>query len=232
MTSGMPREIALGENADQTPTIIDDGHSSDLMTRHLPHAFRDGLVGIARKHTLGHAIGNNRNARIASATDDAYRDIAVGHHTHEYALVAHDRQSPAIALLHEAHRAFHGGSRVHASHTPAHELVHTNVVQMWPCAEGPLVYAVRTACDTVQGRVCLRLHAGIRLARMVWALKTALGFTRPLAVVPAWHIRPLTVGIRLASVARAIVFVAGQSFRLPLAGARIVGSIAAVSPHV
>src|SRR4051794_22399298 len=101
MMSGVSREIALRDDADETPVLVDDRHAPDLMMRHLPHALGHGLLRVAREHTLGHAVGDDSVTCIASRRDDTKDNVSIGDHANEDAIVSDHWQRAAVAFFHE-----------------------------------------------------------------------------------------------------------------------------------
>lgn len=140
--SGVTSEISLRNETDETAALVDDRQPAHLVPRHLPHAFRDGFVRIAREYALRHAIGNDGITRITTARDDPNGNVAIREHPDKHAVISDHGQRSAVAFLHQPRRAFDGSRRMHARDTPRHQLVYAELFDVGAVTVGLLPVTV------------------------------------------------------------------------------------------
>src|SRR5215510_80064 len=151
VVSGVPRQVALTDDAYHLSPVVDNGQPPNPMARHLAHAFPDGILGVAGESPVGHTVDHNRGARVRFVGHEPHRDVTVRYHSYEATFLVDYRKRAEIIIAHQARRVSDPVFGVNRDRIARHQVARAHVVD---CVSGtpiislppaPLVFIIISA---------------------------------------------------------------------------------------
>src|SRR5262245_13652672 len=128
IVSGVPRQVALTDDAHHLSPVVDNGKPPNPMARHLAHAFPGGILGVAGESPVGHTVDHNRGARVRFVGHEPHRDVTVRYHSYEAAFLVDYRKRPEIIITHQPRRVSDTVFGINCDHIARHQFARAYVV--------------------------------------------------------------------------------------------------------
>jgi hypothetical protein len=134
MHTRKPCHIALTDNPNHSVIIIHYRQPPDLVARHAPHTTLDRVILVTSVEIFAHALAHSGMARVYPTSNDPERNITIGHHPNQMAVIIDDWQYPTIASAHQTRRALDGLPRINSDHAARHDISRSHIIQVVPSA--------------------------------------------------------------------------------------------------
>jgi hypothetical protein len=128
----MSRQISLSDDTYHLSPIIDDRQPPNLMARHLPQAFPDGIVGVTGESSVGHKIGYNCVVRVRFIRYETHGNVAIRQYPNEAAFRINYRKRAEVVIAHQARRITDPILGVNRDHVARHQVACAHVIHGVP----------------------------------------------------------------------------------------------------
>jgi hypothetical protein len=128
----MSRQIPLSDDAHHLAPIIDDGQSPNLMARHLPQAFPDGIVRVTRERSVGHTISYDRVTNISFTGYKTDGDVAIRQYPYEALFHVNYWKRAEVIIAHQPGRVSDSILGMNRERVTRHHVARAQVIDRVP----------------------------------------------------------------------------------------------------
>jgi hypothetical protein len=128
----MSRQVPLGDDAYHLAPIIDDGQPPNLVARHLPQAFPDGIVRVTRERSVGHTIGYDRVTYVSFIGYKTHGDVAIRQYPYEALFHVDYRKRAEVIIAHQPGRVSDPLVGINRERVTRHHVARAQVIDRVP----------------------------------------------------------------------------------------------------